>query len=144
MNDAETDEKMGYFFLDLYPRDGKFGHAAIFPLQPSCVRSNGERQVRDFLVDYWLFRSWQLDIFLWITYCFFRAFVRACSHGAFLAAAATARFSPPCVNDAIHFCLSSRQPTKWFHKQTLNNRQRISNRVVETSLCEQALKLYRI
>ncbi|XP_066989642.1 thimet oligopeptidase-like isoform X2 [Macrobrachium rosenbergii] len=45
VNDAKTDEKMGYFFLDLYPRDGKFGHAAIFPLQPSCVRSSGERQV---------------------------------------------------------------------------------------------------
>ncbi|XP_068207968.1 thimet oligopeptidase-like isoform X1 [Palaemon carinicauda] len=45
VNDAKTDEKMGYFFLDLYPRDGKFGHAAIFPLQPSCVRNDGERQV---------------------------------------------------------------------------------------------------
>lgn len=46
MNDAETGEKMGYFFLDLYPRDGKFGHAAIFPLQPSCEGPTGDRQVQ--------------------------------------------------------------------------------------------------
>lgn len=46
VNDAKTGEHMGYFFLDLYPRDGKFGHAAIFPLQPSCIAANGERQVR--------------------------------------------------------------------------------------------------
>ena len=68
--------------------------------------------------------------------------------------AATAHFSPVCVNDAIHFCVSSRQPTlhmqgesrhrggfqtaaatcEQFHKQTLNNRQRISNRELETAL----------
>ncbi|XP_071545618.1 thimet oligopeptidase-like [Panulirus ornatus] len=45
VNDTKTGEHMGYFFLDLYPRDGKFGHAAIFPLQPSCIAANGERQV---------------------------------------------------------------------------------------------------
>nr|XP_045605809.1 thimet oligopeptidase-like [Procambarus clarkii] len=45
VNDLKTGEHMGYFFLDLYPRDGKFGHAAIFPLQPSCVAANDERQV---------------------------------------------------------------------------------------------------
>ena len=54
------------------------------------------------------------------------------------------------MNDAIHLYVSSRQPTahmrgesmcKRFHKQTLNNRQRISDRTVETALCEQALTL---
>jgi len=45
INDTASNELLGYCFLDLYPRDGKFGHAAIFPLQPTCVVANGERQV---------------------------------------------------------------------------------------------------
>ena len=31
--DAESNDIMGYFYLDLHPRKGKFSHAAIFPLQ---------------------------------------------------------------------------------------------------------------
>ena len=31
--------------------------------------------------------------------------IRACSHRAVSTSAATARFSPLCVNDAIHFCV---------------------------------------
>lgn len=33
VTDNESLEIMGYFYLDLHPRSGKFSHAAIFPLQ---------------------------------------------------------------------------------------------------------------
>ncbi len=46
MDDKESREKLGFFFLDMHPREGKFGHAAIFDLQATCQRADGKgRQV---------------------------------------------------------------------------------------------------
>ena len=44
VSDTETEEYIGRFFLDLYPRDGKYNHAAAFTLIQPRLLPNGEFQ----------------------------------------------------------------------------------------------------
>lgn len=41
VSDAKTGEPMGLFYLDMFPRDGKFNHFAEFGIQPGWVQPNG-------------------------------------------------------------------------------------------------------
>lgn len=45
VRDKETREMLGFFYTDMHPREGKFGHAAIFPIHQGCLRSDGVRQL---------------------------------------------------------------------------------------------------
>ncbi|OQO05510.1 hypothetical protein B0A48_09279 [Cryoendolithus antarcticus] len=43
-DEAEGSGFVGYLYLDLHPRDGKYGHAANFNLQPGFINENGTRR----------------------------------------------------------------------------------------------------
>jgi len=42
VNDGNTGEELGYFYLDLFSRDGKYAHQCVFPIQPSYKNTQGQ------------------------------------------------------------------------------------------------------
>lgn len=44
VRDGDSGEVVGHFFLDLFPREGKFGHQCVLPIRPSYQRPDGSFQ----------------------------------------------------------------------------------------------------
>ncbi|KAJ2806613.1 metalloendopeptidase [Coemansia helicoidea] len=42
--EAGSDEFVGHFYLDLHPREGKYNHAAVWPIRPGFERPDGSRE----------------------------------------------------------------------------------------------------
>ncbi|WJZ81537.1 hypothetical protein VitviT2T_001376 [Vitis vinifera] len=43
--DLSSSELLGYFYLDIHPREGKYGHICVVALQNGSLSSNGARQI---------------------------------------------------------------------------------------------------
>ncbi|XP_020527749.1 probable thimet oligopeptidase isoform X5 [Amborella trichopoda] len=43
--DMSSNKHMGYFYLDLYSREGKYGRTCVLSLQNGCLSLNGTRQI---------------------------------------------------------------------------------------------------
>jgi len=43
VNDKTTGEELGYFYLDLFSRDGKYAHQCVFPVLPSYRDADGHQ-----------------------------------------------------------------------------------------------------
>jgi metallopeptidase MepB len=43
-DESEGSQFVGYLYLDLFPREGKYGHAANFNIQPGFITENGTRR----------------------------------------------------------------------------------------------------
>jgi len=44
VDDTATKETIGFFFMDMFPREGKYGHAAMWQIQPGSLDAEGKRR----------------------------------------------------------------------------------------------------